>query len=77
MTAVGQSIARQDALSKVTGTAVFARDLSADGMLYMKLVFAGRPHAADREPGYEPGAGSSPASRRSSRRVTCRTTSTV
>lgn len=45
MTAVGQSIARQDALSKVTGTAVFARDLCADGMLHMKLVFAGRPHA--------------------------------
>ncbi len=45
MTAVGQSIARQDARSKVTGTAVFARDLCVDGMLHMKLVFAGRPHA--------------------------------
>ena len=45
MTAVGKSVVRQDALSKVTGTAVFARDLHVPGMLHMKLVFAGRPHA--------------------------------
>ena len=45
MTVVGQSVVRQDAHSKVTGAAVFARDLRVDGMLTMKLVFAGRPHA--------------------------------
>ena len=45
MTAVGKSVVRLDALSKVTGTAVYARDLCVPGMLHMKLVFAGRPHA--------------------------------
>ena len=45
MLTVGKSVPRLDALSKVTGTAVYARDLSAPGMLHMKLVFAGRPHA--------------------------------
>lgn len=45
MTAVGKSVVRSDALSKVTGTAVYARDLRVPSMLHMKLVFAGRPHA--------------------------------
>ena len=45
MATVGRSVVRPDALSKVTGTAVYARDLSVPGMLHMKLVFAGRPHA--------------------------------
>lgn len=45
MTVVGKSVVRQDAHAKVTGAAVFARDLRVDGMLHMKLVFAGRPHA--------------------------------
>ena len=45
MLTVGKSVPRLDALSKVTGTAVYARDLSVPGMLHMKLVFAGRPHA--------------------------------
>ena len=45
MITVGRSVARHDALAKVTGAAVFARDLCAPGMLHMKLVFAGRPHA--------------------------------
>jgi CO/xanthine dehydrogenase Mo-binding subunit len=45
MPTVGKSVVRLDAQSKVTGTAVYARDLSVPGMLYMKLVFAGRPHA--------------------------------
>ena len=45
MATVGTSVIRPDALSKTMGTAVFARDLSVPGMLHMKLVFAGRPHA--------------------------------
>ena len=45
MITVGRSVARHDALSKVTGAAVYARDLCVPGMLHMKLVFAGRPHA--------------------------------
>ncbi len=45
MTAVGKSVVRLDARSKVTGAAVFARDLRVPDMLHMKLVFAGRPHA--------------------------------
>ena len=45
MITVGRSVARPDALSKVIGAAVYARDLCVPGMLHMKLVFAGRPHA--------------------------------
>ena len=45
MATVGTSVIRLDALSKTMGTAVYARDLSVPGMLHMKLVFAGRPHA--------------------------------
>ena len=45
MEIVGQPVARLDARAKVTGEAIFAQDLSMPGMLHMKLVFAGRPHA--------------------------------
>jgi CO/xanthine dehydrogenase Mo-binding subunit len=42
---VGQSVARVDARAKVTGEALFPGDLSVPGMLYAKILFAGRPHA--------------------------------
>ncbi len=42
---VGQSVPRIDARAKVTGDAPYPGDFAMDGMLYMKLLFAGRPHA--------------------------------
>ena len=42
---IGQSIPRIDALGKVTGKANYSGDLSAEDMLFMKTLFAGRPHA--------------------------------
>ena len=42
---VGQSVPRIDAHKKVTGEAPYSGDLSMKGMLHMKTLFAGRPHA--------------------------------
>ena len=42
---VGQSVPRIDAHKKVTGEAPYSGDLSMKGMLHMKILFAGRPHA--------------------------------
>ncbi len=42
---IGTSVARLDASDKVTGKALYSGDLSLPGMLYMKTLFAGRPHA--------------------------------
>jgi CO/xanthine dehydrogenase Mo-binding subunit len=42
---VGQSVQRVDALGKVTGEALYPGDLVREGMLHMKILFAGRPHA--------------------------------
>ena len=42
---IGQSLPRVDAFGKVTGTTPYSGDLSMDGMLHMKILFAGRPHA--------------------------------
>ena len=42
---IGQSIPRIDALGKVKGETPYSGDLSMDGMLHMKILFAGRPHA--------------------------------
>jgi CO/xanthine dehydrogenase Mo-binding subunit len=42
---IGQSVPRVDALDKVTGRAIYPGDLSRPGMLHMKVLFAGRPHA--------------------------------
>ena len=42
---IGQSVEKIDALSKVTGTAKYAGDLTMPGMLYAKTLFAERPHA--------------------------------
>src|SRR5512142_1335142 len=45
MASVGQSFPRSDAHSKVTGQAAYSGDLSMKGMLFMKILFAERPHA--------------------------------
>ena len=45
---IGVDIARIDALDKVTGKALFPADLMSSDMLYMKILFAGRPHARVR-----------------------------
>jgi CO/xanthine dehydrogenase Mo-binding subunit len=42
---IGQSVPRVDARAKVTGAAQYPGDLAMDGMLYAKILFAGRPHA--------------------------------
>src|SRR5215207_10160061 len=42
---IGRSIPRVDARGKVTGETPYSGDLSMDGMLHMKMLFAGRPHA--------------------------------
>jgi CO/xanthine dehydrogenase Mo-binding subunit len=42
---IGQSIARIDAKGKVTGETMYSGDIVMPGMLYMKILFAGRPHA--------------------------------
>jgi CO/xanthine dehydrogenase Mo-binding subunit len=42
---VGKSVKRIDSLDKVTGKAIFPGDLSRPGMLHLKILFAGRPHA--------------------------------
>ncbi len=42
---VGKSLPRVDARGKVTGETTYSGDLSMPGMLHMKMLFAGRPHA--------------------------------
>jgi CO/xanthine dehydrogenase Mo-binding subunit len=42
---VGKSLPRVDARGKVTGETRYSGDLSRQGMLHMKILFAGRPHA--------------------------------
>ncbi|MEW6028365.1 MAG: xanthine dehydrogenase family protein molybdopterin-binding subunit [Chloroflexota bacterium] len=42
---VGKPLARTDAREKVTGQAEYPGDLSMKGLLHMKMLFAGRPHA--------------------------------
>lgn len=44
-TTVGRSLPRVDARGKVTGETPYSGDLSMPGMLHMKMLFAGRPHA--------------------------------
>lgn len=45
MTLIGKSLARPDALGKVTGSAAYPADLVRPGMLWLKAVFAQRAHA--------------------------------
>jgi CO/xanthine dehydrogenase Mo-binding subunit len=42
---VGQSVHRVDAESKVMGTALYPGDYNMPGQLYMKVLFARKPHA--------------------------------
>ncbi|WP_025745849.1 xanthine dehydrogenase family protein molybdopterin-binding subunit [Kallotenue papyrolyticum] len=42
---IGAALPRPDALGKVTGAARYPADLIRPGMLHLKVVFAGRPHA--------------------------------
>ncbi|MBF8255761.1 MAG: carbon monoxide dehydrogenase molybdoprotein family protein [Anaerolineales bacterium] len=48
MTTVGRSLQRIDALGKVTGETLYPGDIYLPGMLSMKILFAGRPHAIVR-----------------------------
>lgn len=45
LNSVGKSISRIDARGKVTGETLYSGDLTMPGMLHMKILFAGRPHA--------------------------------
>ena len=42
---IGKSLPRVDARGKATGSSPYSGDLSMPGMLHMKMLFAGRPHA--------------------------------
>ncbi|MFZ2360534.1 MAG: xanthine dehydrogenase family protein molybdopterin-binding subunit [Anaerolineae bacterium] len=48
MRAVGSSISRVDAKDKVTGAALYPGDIERPGTLWLKTLFAGRPHARVR-----------------------------
>lgn len=45
MSVVGKSVPRVDAAGKVTGETLFPGDINMPDQLYMKILFAGRPHA--------------------------------
>jgi CO/xanthine dehydrogenase Mo-binding subunit len=45
MRAVGSSLPRIDAVAKVTGAALYAGDIDLPGQAWLKVVFAGVPHA--------------------------------
>ncbi|TFH38049.1 MAG: aldehyde oxidase [Anaerolineales bacterium] len=45
MTGIGTSVARLDAIGKVTGETLYPGDLVRPDMAFMKILFAGRPHA--------------------------------
>ena len=45
MRSIGQSATRIDARGKVTGETAYPGDLNMDNQAYMKILFAGRPHA--------------------------------
>ncbi|MFQ5943432.1 MAG: xanthine dehydrogenase family protein molybdopterin-binding subunit [Anaerolineales bacterium] len=42
---IGESVSRVDALAKATGDALFPGDIDMPNQAYMKILFAGRPHA--------------------------------
>ncbi len=48
MTTVGTSTYRVDAVGKVTGSALYPGDIDRPGQAWMKILFAGRPHAIVR-----------------------------
>jgi CO/xanthine dehydrogenase Mo-binding subunit len=45
MAVIGESVQRIDAVAKVKGEALYAGDYNLPNQLYMKVLFAGRPHA--------------------------------
>ena len=45
---LGDPLTRVDALAKVTGQALYPGDINLPGQAYMKILFAGRPHAVVR-----------------------------
>ncbi|MCK5053729.1 MAG: aldehyde oxidase, partial [Anaerolineales bacterium] len=45
MSVIGKSIQRVDAVEKVTGKALYPGDINRPNQAYMKILFAGRPHA--------------------------------
>ena len=45
---VGRTVTRLDSWAKVKGEASYSADIAVPGMLHMKIVFAGRPHALIR-----------------------------
>jgi CO/xanthine dehydrogenase Mo-binding subunit len=49
MAVIGQSVHRVDALAKVTGEARYPGDIDLPNQTYMKIRFAGRPHAIIRK----------------------------
>jgi CO/xanthine dehydrogenase Mo-binding subunit len=48
MSSIGQSAQRSDALGKVTGETLYPGDINLPNQAYMKILFAGRPHAIIR-----------------------------
>lgn len=48
MTTIGKSVTRLDVQAKVTGAALYPGDLNRPDQAYMKILFAGRPHARIR-----------------------------
>ncbi len=48
MTVIGKPIARIDARGKVTGETLYPGDINMSDQAYMKILFAGRPHAIVR-----------------------------
>ena len=48
MSAIGHSTKRVDAVGKVTGATLYPGDIDMAGQLWMKILFAGRPHARIR-----------------------------
>ncbi len=49
MTYIGQSIPRVDVKEKATGEALYPGDFNLPNQVYMKVLFAGRPHAIVKE----------------------------
>jgi CO/xanthine dehydrogenase Mo-binding subunit len=45
---IGQTVTRRDSWAKVKGEAPYAADIAVPDMVYMKIVFAGQPHALIR-----------------------------
>ncbi|HQN43701.1 MAG TPA: molybdopterin-dependent oxidoreductase, partial [Anaerolineaceae bacterium] len=48
MSVIGQSVARIDAVGKVRGETLYPGDFNLPGQAYMKVLFAGHPHAIVR-----------------------------